>query len=247
MKIKSMNLGEAVKLLRKERKMTQADLANAMHNYSIPNISRFEKGQQTLPEDRLQEVAAILGVKLSTLYAIAESDGKILEAKGGGDACLSSESTIPTLVSSDRWDMNFSPGPKIRRKVPLISSVKAGAWADIKEQLTEDEILRWVETTASVSQYSFALRVEGDSMTSPYGNKTLPEGSIVIVDPETQPHLGSVVVVRRSDENKATIKQLMFDGDTRYLKPLNPNYPILKMSKECLLVGTARQLIIDLE
>jgi SOS-response transcriptional repressor LexA len=104
----------------------------------------------------------------------------------------------------------------------------------------------WVETTVKVSKYSFALRVSGDSMTNPFGAPSLPEGFIVIVDPEIQAIHGSIVVARLENSSEAMIKQLIIDGPNRYLKPLNPNYRTIQINETCVICGVVKRAQFDL-
>lgn len=63
----------------------------------------------------------------------------------------------------------------------------------------------------------YALRVLGDSMEPEF-----PEGCIIIVDPGHVPHDGSYVVVEFAGD--VFFRQLVFDGERRFLKPLNAKY-----------------------
>ena len=63
----------------------------------------------------------------------------------------------------------------------------------------------------------YALRVLGDSMEPEF-----TDGCIVIIDPGHVPHDGSYVVVDYAGD--LFFRQLVFDGDRRFLKPLNPKY-----------------------
>jgi len=57
----------------------------------------------------------------------------------------------------------------------------------------------WPETTVDASENSFWLRVKGDSMTSPVGF-TVPEGLIILVDPEKEAVSGKLVVAKLESE-----------------------------------------------
>ena len=83
-------------------------------------------------------------------------------------------------------------------------------------------------------------------MTNPHNKFSIPEGAIVVVDPEQQPNNGSIVVFRRKGEDEATLKQLKKDGGTQYLKPLNPQYPILTLDENCILIGKCLEVITQL-
>lgn len=63
----------------------------------------------------------------------------------------------------------------------------------------------------------YALRVVGDSMAPEFAN-----GCVVIIDPGYVPRDGSYVVVEFAGD--VFFRQLVFDGERRFLKPLNPKY-----------------------
>ena len=63
----------------------------------------------------------------------------------------------------------------------------------------------------------YALRVLGDSMEPEFA-----DGCVVIVDPGHVPHDGAYVVVEFAGD--VFFRQLVFDGERRFLKPLNPKY-----------------------
>ena len=63
----------------------------------------------------------------------------------------------------------------------------------------------------------YALRVIGDSMEPEFA-----DGCVVIVDPGHAPRDGSYVVVEFAGD--VFFRQLVFDGERRLLKPLNPKY-----------------------
>ena len=86
---------------------------------------------------------------------------------------------------------NGVPGPAIAGKVPLISWVQAGEWTAIVDSLEPGDAEKWQETTAKVGPHAFALRVHGDSMVNPFGFPSIPEGSLVIVDPEGRAESGT--------------------------------------------------------
>ena len=83
-------------------------------------------------------------------------------------------------------ESNVEDGPNLRGNVPLISWIQAGKWLET-EVLEVQDVKMQYPTTAKVGPRGFALRVIGDSMTSYTGGKTIPEGSVVIVDPDIEP------------------------------------------------------------
>ena len=65
-------------------------------------------------------------------------------------------------------------------------------------------------------------------MTAPHG-KTFPEGMIIFVDPEQRGGIvsGDKVIAKLKGENAVTFKVFIEDGGKKFLKPLNPTYPLI--------------------
>lgn len=119
-----------------------------------------------------------------------------------------------------------------KRRVPLISWVRAGMWGDVVDTYHPGEADDWVDVYDTVpGEQTFALRVTGDSMTSPYAGDaiTFPDGTIIVVDPARSTHAGDYVVAKDVSTQQATFKKLTTDGGRWYLKPLNPSYPMIEI------------------
>ncbi|WP_413510360.1 LexA family protein [Serratia liquefaciens] len=128
--------------------------------------------------------------------------------------------------------------------VPVISWVQAGAWTETLHD-TSHEL---VKTSAKVSDSAFALRVKGDSMTS-NGSMSIPEGAIVIVDPEygfIEDANEKIVIAQTSNGSEATIKKLIIDAPNAYLMPLNHAFKPIEVDENTKLIGIVKQIIIDL-
>ena len=139
---------------------------------------------------------------------------------------------------------NVEPGPDVHY-LPLISWVQAGEWTEIADHQPGDyEAL--IPVTRRYSNRAFALRIAGDSMQAPDGD-SFPEGSIISVEPLQEARNGSYVVVRNGHSEEATFKQLIIDGSRRYLKPLNPRYPIIEITEEIIICGVVRQLVMEFD
>lgn len=133
---------------------------------------------------------------------------------------------------------NFSPTVGLRGSVPLISWVQAGNWESIIDTLAIGEGER-IETTYKAKKHTYALRVQGDSMEAMF-----PDGCIIIVEPEDNPRPGQYVIVRQNGD-EATFKQLIQDGSTLFLKPLNPRYPIMELRKDAVFCGVVKRMEMD--
>lgn len=110
--------------------------------------------------------------------------------------------------------------------VPLISRVSAGKWSEASDPFQPGDAEGWYPCPANHSASTYALRVWGDSMTAPYG-RSYPEGMIIYVDPEKEAVSGDRVIARVNGDYDVNFKQLIIEGSRRYLKALNPNWPII--------------------
>lgn len=132
---------------------------------------------------------------------------------------------------------------KPRNSYPLISWVSAGSWCEAVEPYTLKEIEEWYESDAHVEGTAFWLKVQGDSMTSPVG-LSIPEGMNILVDTGKEAKNGSLVIAKLTDANEATFKKLVIDGGSTYLKPLNPQYPLLQVNGNCKIIGVVVQAMM---
>lgn len=196
-----------------------------------PTIQRFLSGKHGEPRGTtVKKIASGLGTTEAKL-------------RGFIGQATSQEEALPITVLMSG---NTEPAPAISSSVPLISWVQAGSWQEVIDNLHPGDAEEWIETTAKVSNQSFALRIKGDSMTNPYGSPSLPEGSLVIIDPNAHCDNGNIVVARLDDSMEATIKKLVIDGGQRYLKPLNPAYPTTLINGNCRIIGRAVRVELDL-
>jgi len=142
-------------------------------------------------------------------------------------------------------DGNVEVGPDINGTIPLINWVQAGDWKEIAEGFANEDAEEWRAVTGKAHRGCFALRVKGDSMENPSGKISIPEGAVIIVDPELPYSSGSLVIARLEDSKEATLKQLVIDGEQKYLRPLNPQYPAIPINENCTIIGVVRQAIIE--
>lgn len=130
-------------------------------------------------------------------------------------------------------DQSNVSSSEIAGYVPLISWVQAGGWEETIDLFEPGYSEQVHPTIVPHSKYTFALRVEGDSMTAPAGAKrSFPHGMIIYVDPERRGGVttGDFVVARLKGTSNATFKQLSSEEGRPILKPLNPSdkYPIIR-------------------
>lgn len=196
---------------------------------------RIEKELQTRNGGNQSELARYVGVTPQAVQQWisgetsprGENLKKVAEFLGVSRAFLSYgviEGKSPKMSTKDVKGTVVEPGPDIKGKVPLISYVQAGKWSETIEFMP-DEAIDWLPCPICHSSRTFALRVRGESMYNPHKKPSFEEGDLIFVDPEKQPVNGSLVVVRLENENEATFKKLIIDGEKKYLSALNPAWP----------------------
>lgn len=122
-------------------------------------------------------------------------------------------------------------------KVPLISWVQAGAWCESTSNFEGHEADSWLSCPVPISEQGYALKVLGDSMTNPGPGRSYPTGCIIFVDPEAEVKAGDRVVARVPRTNEATFKILAEDAGRQYLRPINPQYPVIDITEETHICG----------
>lgn len=138
------------------------------------------------------------------------------------------------------WLMNggtFMPMAEVgSRRVPLISYVQAGALAEKNPIEAFDGSLEYVLTDLDVSNFTFALRIEGDSMEPDF-----KAGDVIIIDPELEPTPGEFVVAKNAGQ-QATFKKYRptytdIKGCQHFeLVPLNDDYPVINSDQQPLVI-----------
>jgi SOS-response transcriptional repressor LexA len=128
---------------------------------------------------------------------------------------------------AERDTANTAPGPQIRGRVPLISRVQAGTWDTAHDPLAPGDAEAWLDCPASCSPSTYALRVQGESMTSPYpGARSYPEGCVIFVDPEKKaPTSGARIIAKLSGTDAVTFKVFRQEDGRTWLQPINPTHP----------------------
>lgn len=126
----------------------------------------------------------------------------------------------------------YTPG----KKYPVLSKIQAGSWGEAIEAYTLKDIDLWLESDAHIEGNGFWLLVEGDSMTAPTG-PSIPEGTYVLFDTGRSPHNGNLVIAKLTDANETTFKKLVIDSGQKYLKGLNPAWPLVPINGNCRIIG----------
>ena len=208
-----MSIGQRISKLMLDMDVSNAKLAR-MIGVSRPTIGNWIEGKSAPTGENITNLANALKVDPNWLMS-----GK--------------ESRV-------RLDNNVDISQKIPFEgflVPVISWVAAGSFGPIETVLRDAEVDEYLPPIKECGKNGYGLVVTGISM-SP---KFEPEDCIY-VNPDFQVSdlkTGDLVIVSCAGDNEATFKQLIIEGTTKYLKPLNPKWDeqIIKLTEDCRLVG----------
>lgn len=204
-------LGDRLKTLRKKRGLSQAELATRAGLAGQGAIGNIERGSRGYGVSVL-EIARVL--QTSPAFLLLETDDPA--AAPNTNDVIDSPPPRAAAFSGAGGDL-----------VPLVSWVQAGQWAEAVP-VDPREVEEWLPCPVRHSPRTYALRVRGDSMTSPHGGRSYPEGSVIFVDPERRsPYSGQRVVALRTDSNEATFKTYKNEDGRQWLHPINPTYPTI--------------------
>ncbi|WP_217646582.1 LexA family transcriptional regulator [Nitrosomonas sp. Nm34] len=209
--------GKRIQEARKEMGLTQPQLAK-LAGLSQTTISDIERGRNS-GSGAVTALARVLKVNPEWL-----AEGRRPKRK--------KDSLHPEFIGVEIIEANT-------KGVPLISWVQAGNWSEAINNFAPGDAKRWVPCPAQHSERTFALRVSGISMFNPSGEKSFRDGDIIYVDPARHPCNGSFVVARLDDSNEVTFKQLIIEGDHKYLRAINPDWPnkIIQINSNATICG----------
>ena len=208
-----MSIGQRISKLMLDMDVSNAKLAR-MIGVSRPTIGNWIEGKSAPTGENLTNLANALKVDPNWLMSGKESRVRL-------DNNVDISQKIP-----------FEGFP-----VPVISWVAAGSFGPIATVLKDAEVDEYLPPIKECGRNGYGLIVTGISM-SP---KFEPEDRIY-VNPDFQVidlKTGDLVIVSCAGDNEATFKQLIIEGATKYLKPLNPKWDeqIIKLTEDCRLVG----------
>ncbi len=150
-----------------------------------------------------------------------------------------------TGVSSDFLLLRSNhPDSTGDRMVPLLEWDNAKKWLNTAPE--QREPVPHVRFDGGLPTHPFALRVSGDAMADLGPGPGLPNGSLIMLDPDSEPSVGDLVVatVNKKDSN-LVFRQLLRDGGRWMLCPINPRYPIMPFEGDILGVVVRVRYEVD--
>lgn len=182
-------------------------------------INRIRKGEVIPQTFTLQKLAPFLGVSVADL--------------------LSDNFSSLNLSTVDI--NNIRVAPPARRRVPVISLIRAGKMKTIEDLPEIGEGERWESPENKLGGRGWAHIVEGDSMDDGT-EKGVPAGYLIFVDPDISPETGNLVIAKDVTTQGTTFKKLVNDGGRWFLQPLNKQYVAQEIdSPELRVIGVVTE------
>lgn len=122
-------------------------------------------------------------------------------------------------------------------KVPLLALDQVVNWLDQRSTISPRT---FVSTDSPVSENSYAIQLKDSTMSPRFA-----EGTLLIINPQYHAEDQDFIVVQTAGQKRASFKQVLRDGETYYLKALNPDFPPIKMTPSQRILGVMVQARID--
>ncbi len=210
-------LGTRLKALRKTKKVTQQQVADAI-GVSKTSVIYWEKDENLPKHDSLMALASTLGVTSDYLL-------------NGKNASIDNNVGVPF--------------PLTGRLVPVISWVQAGSWTTVESVPAGTQFEEWLPPNPKCGKNGYGLTVVGESMLPDFrpADKIYVNPDFQTNDLKT----GDLVIVSCEGDLEATFKKLIVESGSMYLQPLNPDWPekTIPLVDGCKLVGKVVGLYRD--
>lgn len=232
----NMNLQARIEQAAKEKDLNRNQIAKAIGAPRQTVGAWFNGDSKEIASKYIYKVEKCLGVRGQWLNS--GSKPKYIESTPLDSApqfLASNEPATETKQSSKSetgHDPGFELGPELNPKeINLIGWIEAGFGSEAVDPYEPGDGEGTFRVVKNFGNHTYALRVKGDSMKNPNGRPSFEDGDIIIVDPDLvgDETTGSLIIALFKDEaipmhRRVTFKQLVREGTTAYLKPLNPTH-----------------------
>lgn len=198
-----MNFGEKLKMLRKQHKMTQQNLGNAI-NLSKANICKYEAGSLEPNLGTLRSLSQLFEVSLD--YLIGEQE-------------------VEMPSSPEKESNHKSAGKAIKQTFRVLGDIACGV--PILAQENEESFTLNVEKGAEINA-DFCLRARGDSMIG----ARIFDGDMVFIRKESMVDNGKIAAVLIDEEATLKRIRYDGKRQELTLYPENPKYETMHFRGE---------------
>lgn len=220
-------------------------------------VRQMLSGDRPITEKTIRAIEGIPGMRgwfSKHLNAVDEaqatqSSGKHKKSEADTSISAAKGKLIVGLTATPRHTMekNTEPGPQTKGTFPLISWAQAGTWESIVDKFKYGDAEQWLDSPIAVSEKSYYLRIRGESNYDPADHLSFREGEIVLIDPRQAPEHRKFVLVHIAGDTEPILRQLLIEGERKYLKALNPAWPdrIIELDASVTICGVVRSKIVN--
>ncbi|WP_033503120.1 helix-turn-helix domain-containing protein [Acinetobacter baumannii] len=200
-------MGQRIRALRREKKLTQGDLAKIV-GVSAPNVTGWEKDAYAPKADPLSKMAAYFGVSTSYITNGDESgpklDSTVTQLKVLDIEAFKKKYNIPDSEDAVKFlEIPVKPFPTQKRYVPVKAYSKMGMDGYFTDMGYEGNAGDGYVPTHSAGPRAYGIKGTGDSMFPAIRN-----GWYVVCDPDAEPVPTEFVQVCLKD-GRCTIKEFV--------------------------------------
>lgn len=201
----NMNVGERIRIRRKELKMSVDKLAELIGK-NRATVYRYENNDiENMPYDIIEPIAKALKVRPSYLMGWEESDES---------SSIHSIKEVPNVYTTSQKTV----------RVPILGPIACGDPILVEENYEDYK----VELKDALPHGDlFFLNAKGDSM-----SPTIPDGSLVLIRHQKDVESGEIAAVMFNGNTEATLKRVKKQDGIIMLVPDNNKYEIMVASKE---------------
>lgn len=184
------------------------------------------------------ELSKVVGLKPQAIQYLCSGKGK---ASTKSFEIAKALNVDPTWLTEGKGAYNnFN---KSINYFPVISWNDIVNYENVISKLYTTDINKCLYSQHDYSVLSFVLKIENNVMQS-NGTNSFPLGSLVIIDPEAEAKNNDFVIVKLS-KNEIVLRQLVIDGNNKYLKKLNSKYPdgIIAFKNSFFIFGVVKEIV----
>jgi len=224
-----MNIADRTKICREKLGLSQGKVAKLL-GISQPSYQRLERGDVQNPKqlDKLAEIYKATPQWIK--FGVGEPPAYL---KGS----MMAEGHVPQF---NDWNL-IKIWRERKYNIETVfndTAARAGAFA-VGEPLRGKGIT-FIPIPEKRNPKQFALKIQNDSMISTTaGTRSFLLDDTIVIDPELDYKDGNYVIALTGKEMKPVFAQYVSYGGEEFLKPLNTQYPTIKISKDVTICGVA--------
>lgn len=182
------------------------------------------------------------GISASELSRVTGIDRSVLHKILTGATKNPSIESIKALIQHYSFHevlYGMKENSVLENNAPIIS------WTDAVQfpaSLVDSNVQRYVKLGIPVTGSVFCLLVEYTL------DSRFPQGTLLVADHQKKPKNLSYVIIQENESSVASLKRFILDGNTPYLKSIDPSFPSIKYDPSSFrIIGVVIQSIFDFE